>query len=459
MVVRIPPSDDEGRSLTAGREGGKGSSFSPPPAPVRPPAKPSAPPSKRRASPSSKEMEALIDEFLNSESKADSSLDTAIETGSSLPVGKESDATAILQKAVAENGNKAPDSPPVYDFDLADVEITAEASLAALAEESQKERSPIWPLLITAAAVFIVLTGSLSIYLRVLQAQTEAMRSVLAGQAYSVLTDAIACIQEADVVVVALDKTMDTQVTLDSLPDLQALLGQVEGAQDVLDQAVEKASKAERDFAEPENRQVAKDAVDAASSRKQLLDLSVQLTNADISAMQCAGQLDIAWAALVSADTAMRQAVSEVNNAGPAQLPHALELNQGALQKLQEAKDALTLAAQSFQTADFGSLMDYTNARIDSCQLAIASNQAALAQDNDTANQKNQEFLAKDAEAVEMAKKVPDDPRSIIVDAYDGLTTPWRNAYRELRSNTADIDVRLRAWIEQNPGEPQSLSG
>jgi hypothetical protein len=314
-------------------------------------------------------------------------------------------------------------------------------------DEGVPQKQPLWPLVFTALIVFIVVTGSLTFYLRTAMAHQAAELAAIKADGDSRLNESISLIQEADAVVIAFDAASENQVTEESLPQLEALLDQIPTTAETLDNAIDKAELAQSIYTTDEDRQLAQYAIEAANARTDMLDLNSQLTTYDIAAMQCAIYFNQAWDLIFAADTDMRSAVEVVNEGGNGAVSEAVEFNRAAQDKIIQAEAAIAAASQLFPEVDFSTITNYLTAKKESVALAIASDEALLDDDVDYANSLNDEFVAKDGEAVELAGLIPEDPTSLIVSAYDTATRDLKAAYREARDRAADADAFLRAYV------------
>ena len=334
------------------------------------------------------------------------------------------------------------------DEDWSDYDIAYDAGL----DEEEDELPPIliWPLVLTAFAILIVLTGVLTLSIRTTQVRLETLAQQRQEEAEATLTEAVVYIQEADVVVVAMDKALASQVSPDSIPELEDLLVQATNTLQTLDTAVIKAREAKEMFDDPADQQIAQYAIDDAVYKKQMLLYGIQIISADIVAIESSVEFEIAWDAILAADTLMREAVSSVTTGGSSQISRSHELNQEALAKLDEANAALQRASEIFPEADFSTLFAYLEAKRESCQLAISSDEALLDNQYDRANSLNDQFREKDAEVVALALLIPDDPSSLIIKAYDEKTSDWRNEYKVLYDMAVDMDAYLREWRSNN---------
>ncbi|MDR2587155.1 MAG: hypothetical protein LBC23_02695 [Coriobacteriales bacterium] len=342
-----------------------------------------------------------------------------------------------------------PEAEPTTAFAPASVTASTSAS-ASTAEfaapfiiEPPRHRH-VWPLIICAAAVFIVATGSITLLTKSFMMDQLEKRTAIQQEANGYLDGSIALIQEADSVIVELDRAVENQIAEEDLPRLEALLDQLVETQSTLDRAIGQATLAQETFLGAEDQELAGHAREAAEYRKQMLDMSMVLVGSDVAAMKAVLDLEYAWTLIVDADANMRSAV-EVTAWGA--VTDSRDYNQEAVNKLVLAEEALGLAGEVFPQADLTVLTTYLSAKKASAELALASDQAWLDGDYDTAYSKNEEFIGKDAEAVELASAIPSDPLSLIVTAYENLTKQQREDYKAVRSQAAEADAFLRAYL------------
>jgi hypothetical protein len=305
----------------------------------------------------------------------------------------------------------------------------------------------IWPLIICAAVVFILATGAFTYGTRAFMASQVEKRTTIQQEANGYLDESITLIQEADSVIVELDRASEKQITEEDVPRLEALIDQVDDTQATLDRAIERATQAQEIFFEPEDQELAGHAREAAEYRKQMLELSARLIGYDISAMKAALAVEYAWTLIVEADANMRSAVEVTLWGGSYSVPESRDYNQEAVNKLVLAGESLAAAKETFPQADLTTLDTYLSVKKESAELALASDEAYLEADYETAYAKNDEFIAKDAEAVELASAIPSDPLSLILTAYEELTKQLREDYKVVRSQAADADAFLRDYL------------
>lgn len=301
-----------------------------------------------------------------------------------------------------------------------------------------------WPFVIAALLVFIIVGGGLS-YAFI--ASDVASRENARKEGYALLDQAIALISEADKVVIAIDKAVENPVTDEDVSQLDALIDKIPNIRETLNQAAETARQAGGLFTNAEDKDLCQHVIDAADYRNEMLSYGKALIQNDIDAMKSAIALNEAWSLIVAADTDMRQAVEIVGGVHNDKVAEAVELNKSALEKIAQAVEKIKEAEAAFNGVDASTISDYLVIKQAAIQLAIESDEALLANDIDVAKEKNDEYTAKDAEAVESAALIPEQPMDLIVNVYEAATSALRDSYHEVRSKTADADAYIRVYV------------
>jgi len=313
------------------------------------------------------------------------------------------------------------------------------------------QRHHIWPVFITALAVFILLTGGLTYFNRTVLASQAEERAEIKRQGDELLDESLAFIQEADKVVIALDVASESRLNEEIVPRLEALLDQADSTQALLDNAIEKAWQAKATYTNKADKALAQYAVDAAVYRKQMLTLSSQLAEYDIKAIESILRLEQAWNLIIRADQDMRTAVEMVATYGAKGVVESRNYNDQALYRLLVAEETLMSISEVFPEIDLTCLTDYLTAKIESARLALDSDNYYLDGYYTRAKEKDEEFKVKDQEVVELALRIPSDPTmTLVIAAYDKVTRETREEYKKNRSEAADADAHLRAYLGIN---------
>jgi len=305
----------------------------------------------------------------------------------------------------------------------------------------------LWPVFIVALAVFVLLTGGLTYFNRTVLASQADEQAEIKRQGDELLDESLAFIQEADMVVIALDTTSESRLGVEDIPKLEALLDQIGNTQELLNNAIEKAEQARYTYTNKSDRALAQYAVDAAEYRKTMLVLSSQIADYDIKTIKSVLLLEQAWKLIVDADMDMRAAVEMVAVRGANGVVDSRNYNERALYRLTLAQQILAGIPEIFPEIDLSSITNYLTVKIESAQLALDSDNYYLNGYYTRAKEKNEEFKAKDLVVVELALKLPADPKTLVFSTYDEITREIRESYKQNRSEAADMDAYLRAYL------------
>jgi len=308
-------------------------------------------------------------------------------------------------------------------------------------------RYHIWPVFITAIAIFILLTGGLTFFNRTVLASQAEEQAMIKKQGDALLDEAIAFIQEADTVVVALDKASESRLDAGDIPKLEALLDQLESTWESLDNAIAKAQQAQRTYSTKADKALAQHAIDAAEYRKKMLGQSALIAEYDIKTIKSASLVEQAWSLIFEADSDMRAAALMVITHGANGIRSSRDYNEQALAKLRRAQEILATIPHIFPEVDLSCITNYLEAKIESAQLALDSDNLYLSGYYTRSHEKTEEFKIKDLEVVELILKIPRIPVTLVFDAYDEATREIREIYKNNRSEAADADAYLRAYL------------
>jgi len=308
-----------------------------------------------------------------------------------------------------------------------------------------KRKRRRWPIIIAIIIVLIIAAGGITYYVI---HQNAAKQEDERRESYRMLDQSIALIQESDVIVVRVDEAVHKRVTIDDVPQLQALLEQIPSAQNSLDAAVTTATKAKDRLSDQDSLAFAQHVLDAATYRQTLLKEGAALIEKDIAAVTSLVLLHEALNYLIEADTAMRNAAGLSNTIS--EIQQAVELNVFAREKLDQAQNKLTEAQFAFPQAGFGIVFTYINLKRESADLAIAADEALINGDIEAALALNEAFAVKDQEAVQIAAQIPGDPVNLISLAYNQITGEIRERYLHARTQAAESDVFIRDYLGIN---------
>jgi galactokinase len=305
-------------------------------------------------------------------------------------------------------------------------------------------RKKRWPFVTLVIVMGLLIVAGLVIAWQIQNTnRLEAQRN----DAYLALDGAIARIQEADVTVMAIDTAVDTQITEETPSERGILLNQTEGTRETLSYAVDQATTAKDLFADSSDVELAQHVIDAANARLDMVGGGAQLVSFDIEALSALEPFSAAWAAIVKADGQMRDAANLAAKSTKKDVQAAVKQNQKAQKSLKTAADNLDSAVAAFNELDVSALSSYVTLKTEAVKLAIEADKALLANDQKTAKAKNKAFNLKDAEVVKAAQAIPAEPMDLLTQSYETATADLRQNYTLARSNAADSDIFIRAYV------------
>jgi len=179
--------------------------------------------------------------------------------------------------------------------------------------------------------------------------------------------------------------------------------------------------------------------------------LEEDLIRVRLQAVRCEYYLGLTIDLILQAQQDMQAAAEVVSLGGYGNIQSSLDYNNAALDKLNQAQTNLDQAIAAFPELDLSSVANYLAAKRESAVLAIASDEALLADDYSTASAKNVEFAVMDAQAVSLAALIPANLSAYCLDCYNTLTADLQQRYSAVRDQATNEDYYLRDYLGTNP--------
>ena len=266
-----------------------------------------------------------------------------------------------------------------------------------------------------------------------------------------VLHEACSLIEQSDKTTVAIDQYFQSAFGDDTVSQAQSLSAAIPDAKDQLESARVYAQKAESELdGSQRDKEAAQRTLNAVSSREQLLDVASQRMQEDIAAKQGIDAMNEAWGHIQEGNALLAQAATVVSDTTTENVGKSTEFTTSAQAQFSKAKDAVNEAKKIYPSANYDASLAYIEKRTAATKEALASNAAILIQDKSTAEAHNDAYNKADAEAVEMAKKLPDQFSQPVIDAYSVATADSVSQYESLRSDAASNDAYLREYLGQS---------
>lgn len=261
------------------------------------------------------------------------------------------------------------------------------------------------------------------------------------------LSAALDEVAEVDEFLVDMDAVL-ANPTEQSLEKLESLQSDIVASRTQLEQAKDHAANAVAGMRDSTtDKEAAGNATVAINARMTMLDEGEAMIDAAIDFIQASEELEEAWASVVEGDSLVRDAARLVSEFSMENIISSREKTQAAIAVFQQAQDRLDALAGAYPQLDLRTQQTYLEKRLEAQQHALASDDAILAEDTATAAAENEAYNAAEAEAVSLAKDLPDDPSSPARDVYASEVENPAGGYEEARAQAAAADAFLREYF------------
>lgn len=266
----------------------------------------------------------------------------------------------------------------------------------------------------------------------------------------TVLGQAMQELETADEVVLAVDELATDGIGDTSDEDLDALIAQIDDARIHINAAAAFGDTAYESMEQSADREAALKAQESAAARTELLDDALIIIQAESQARTASTAMQQCWDSLVAADALLKEAAAMVTETTNENVKASEEKTIQARDTLNEAAASLASAQEAYPSADLSVFESYIAKRLEAIEYALASNEAIYIQDKATADEQNALYNDADAEAVEIAQKLPKDPTQPIEDALEADTQETRDSYFDTREAAAQSDAYIRDYLGES---------
>lgn len=261
------------------------------------------------------------------------------------------------------------------------------------------------------------------------------------------LDNALNLITSADETVIELDKLVADPFAEGAGERSAAVLSQLPSARNQLDEAVQLAQSAADNLRSSIDRGAAHQATAAIAARDDLIDNGEQLVEEAQDARTAVTAVEGVWSGILAADALAREAAVLVTDTTTENVQASKDKTNQAIAAFEEARAQLTEAQALYPPADLTPLASYLDKRIESLGYAVASDDAFLARNKEEAAAQNTAYNTADAEAVDMAVKLPINPGDLVTKAYTEKTTSVMGAYSTARLQAGTADAFIRDYL------------
>ncbi|QOS68290.1 hypothetical protein GS424_017745 [Eggerthella guodeyinii] len=263
----------------------------------------------------------------------------------------------------------------------------------------------------------------------------------------AVLDDALSLVKEADETIQQLDEVVTDPFAEGSEEQRTAIQAQLEAVERKLQDADEKARAVSLELNGAREKEAANQAVAGIAARFTLVEQGQLLMNAATEAQSAAESVDAAWKTVLEGDDLARQAAQLVTETTAENVEASKSKTNEALAAFDEAYAAFLDVQATYPQADLTQFVDYIAKRQESLGYAIASDDAILAKNKEEATAQNNAYNIADAEAATLAKALPDDPSSIVDEAFEDATSDVAKAYSTARLQARSADAFISDYL------------
>ena len=269
------------------------------------------------------------------------------------------------------------------------------------------------------------------------------------------LVAAIQKVEEADETLIAFDELVVSTINDDELQlvpaDLEQVYHELSPQLDVaVNKLVEARSLIERlmpSLVDNRDIEAANQSIAAINARMNMVDSGRVVMEENVAARKAMADCDEGWRLLLEADGLARDAAALVTNTTPENVEASIAKTTEAIALFEQALACMESAQDNYDKMDLSTVLTYLGLRIDSLHCAIASDQAYLARDKETAGSKNDEYNALDEQAVALAGSLTGSPSAEAVSLLEGEKADAEAAYISERGLASSADTFLRGYL------------
>lgn len=262
-----------------------------------------------------------------------------------------------------------------------------------------------------------------------------------------VLDEALKLVADADATIKTLDELVSDPFKPGNDEARASIQADLESAEKKLQEADDKARAVSLELNDPRDKEAANQTVAAIAARRTLIEQGQLLMAAATEAQDASERIDAAWKTVLEGDELARQAAKLVTDTTIENVEASKTKTNEAIASLDSALAEFADVQETYTSADLTPLVDYVEKRRESLGYALASDDAFLAKSKEEATAQNNAYNVADAEAAALAKALPEDPSSIVDEAFAGTTEKTLKAYSTARLQAGTADAFIRDYL------------
>ncbi|MDZ4168438.1 MAG: hypothetical protein U1E26_02115 [Coriobacteriia bacterium] len=250
-------------------------------------------------------------------------------------------------------------------------------------------------------------------------------------------------VEEADVIVVEVDKVIGSQVTSELATAAVTARASVATASALLNEAVALIDSSEAGLSGSEAKR-GEMLRESAEARLAMMLQAPAILDTNLRAATALPLAQEAWDHVVEADRLSDGAVVAYNRLTGKGVRESMRLNKRAAAKLAQARDGFEAAEQAFPEAAFEAYLAYVAMRVELNGLSMRSDADWIAGRLEQANAAITTYNDLDGKAVAAAKALPTTPGDAVAAGYAAVAKAATDEYYAARRRATSADAQLR---------------
>ena len=185
----------------------------------------------------------------------------------------------------------------------------------------------------------------------------------------------------------------------------------------------------------------------AAEARSNMVDVGGEALDLMVSAGKRIAEANAVWNKVLKADGIARDAAEIANSATTEEATRlAANTTDQARSLLMEAREELAGLEKERPKLDYSDESRYVEKRIEAMGAALRTSESLLSNNREAASKANDEYNAKDREAVELAAHLPQSQAKKVAGAYEDSFDDLCREYDDARALAANADSAIRLY-------------
>ncbi len=307
--------------------------------------------------------------------------------------------------------------------------------------EPGRKRRVRWAVTAVAVACIVVLGIAAALGYRTLTRERNAQERLDRG---------IERLERADRTVVAIDAVIQAPLTAALESSATEALETADGALGEIDVAIRLLESAVPDLRPPDS-EVTSALVEAASARRDMLTIAMDLLETDISAARALSGAEQGWELMKEAERLSDRAVKHFNLHTKPGVQQSTTYTVQAEGAVRRARVAFSEAETAFPAADFERYVEYSGERLRLLGISKQVDSLWLAGKVEESNQRISAYNEQERKVISLARQLPSSPAVLVAEAYEEEAREVTALYAKGRERATKADARVDKMQRGSP--------